>query len=197
MFRDFRVSVHKQYFVIANEHRALYEKYDLEMREGENTGVAEEELRETPERVFDLYENREKAAAIAITFAGMCLEAFLYDYASTELGDSYVKKHLDKLDMISKALIIPRLVCGKGIDKSGPVYASVRNLQKDRNNLVHFKSQRFAREDRANASKFHGDLNEKNRKGVANCTKAIASFVRELDRLHGHQDHFYREVCVW
>ncbi len=50
-----------------------------------------------------------------IVFAGMCLEAAIYDYASIQLGDKFVKKHFEKLDLLSKWIIIPKFVCGKQI----------------------------------------------------------------------------------
>src|SRR5262245_23494509 len=86
------------------------------------------------------YEKREQVAVIGITFAAMCLEVFFYDYTASNLGDSFTKQHLDKLDLTSKLLIIPRLVAGKGIDKSSLVFEKVKRLAKDRKYLVHFKS---------------------------------------------------------
>jgi len=58
-----------------------------------------DELGDIPQRLEQCYEEREQSAIIAITFAGMALEAFLYDYAAERLGDTFVAQHLDKLDL--------------------------------------------------------------------------------------------------
>lgn len=197
MFNDYRISTHKQYFVIAKEHKAIYEEKDRLIRDAESLSVAEEELGDTLESVFDLYEVREKSAAIAITFAAMCLEAFLYDYAAAKLGDKYVLSHLDKLDMVSKILVYPRLVCGKEIDKSTSVYGDIKILQQRRNDLVHFKSKRFDLYKMHDASDFHTMLNKRNKQGVDICIRAIESFVKVLDQFHGKNNYFYNSVCVW
>ena len=87
-------------------------------------------MRANKNEIAELYEKRERAAAIAITFAGMCVEAFMYDYAATHLGDNYAKSHTDKLDVCSKILVLPRLACGKEIDKSSEVYSRIKRLFK-------------------------------------------------------------------
>lgn len=81
-----------------------------------------------------------QASILVIVFSAMYLEAFIYDYAATSLGDSYVKAHLEKLDLVSKWLIIPRLINGKHINKESKAYELLKKLSTIRNSLVHFKS---------------------------------------------------------
>ncbi len=52
------------------------------------------------------------SAVSTIVFAGMCLEAEAYDYAAIHLTDAYTTAHLDKLDLISKWVLIPKLITG-------------------------------------------------------------------------------------
>ena len=86
-------------------------------------------------------ERRILAAAIKATvFAAMACEAAIYDLAAIQLGDKYAAKVLDKLDVIAKWLVVPRLVCGKSLDPAGPAINGLRSLAPARNRLVHAKS---------------------------------------------------------
>lgn len=55
-----------------------------------------------------------------IVFCAMSLEAAIYDYAAWHLGDTYVQSHLDKLDLLSKWLVVPRLITGRAIPVGRP-----------------------------------------------------------------------------
>lgn len=83
----------------------------------------------------------------AIIFAALCVEAAINDYAGIHFGDTYSKKHLQNLDVISKWVVLPKLACGKSIDKSGPTFNALTQLIKSRNNLVHNKSKEITREN--------------------------------------------------
>ncbi|BFM18393.1 hypothetical protein R50073_45760 [Maricurvus nonylphenolicus] len=82
-------------------------------------------------------------AVKAIVFSALCVEASINNYAGIHLGDSYCENHLYSMDVISKWVVIPKLVCGKSIDKSGPAFGALKRLIKARNKLVHNKSQEF------------------------------------------------------
>ena len=88
-------------------------------------------------------EARDQSCIIAVVFTAMYFEAFIYDYAASCVGDRYTKNHLDKLDFISKWVVVPRLVTGNEISKSGRAYESLKKLHKDRNSLVHLKSKKM------------------------------------------------------
>jgi len=75
-----------------------------------------------------------------IIFSALAIEAYIYDYGARRLGDSFIKDHIDKLETISKIIIIFRLVLSKDFPKDGNLYYNLRNLIKERNNLVHYKS---------------------------------------------------------
>lgn len=86
-------------------------------------------------------EIKSKQAKIkAIVFSAMCVEAAINNYAGAQLGDNYYEKHLASLDVVSKWVVIPRLICGNSLDKSGPAFASLKKLIVARNNLIHNKS---------------------------------------------------------
>lgn len=85
--------------------------------------------------------NRDSAAIQAIVFSTMCFEAAIYDFAAIHLGDEYVAQHLDKLDLLSKWLVIPQLVSGIELNKGEAPYGALKQLIKQRNRLVHAKSE--------------------------------------------------------
>ena len=89
----------------------------------------------------DLEDLHFEAGVKTILFAALGIEAGINDYAAWQLGDSYFDKHLSSLDVLSKWVVIPNLVCGKSIDKSGPAYSALKKLITSRNDLAHNKSR--------------------------------------------------------
>jgi hypothetical protein len=74
-------------------------------------------------------------------FAAMCLEAFIYDYAATNFTDSYAKKYLDKLDLVAKWVVIPKLALCVEFPKDSQAFEYLRAIKKERDKLVHSKSR--------------------------------------------------------
>jgi len=77
----------------------------------------------------------------SVIFAHMCLEAFIYDNAAHYFSDAYAKKYLDKLDFLSKWVLIPKLVIGREFPKESKAFEYLTKLNKYRNELVHPKSR--------------------------------------------------------
>ena len=123
-------------------------------------------------------EERDQCAISVVVFSAMYLEAFIYDYAAICLGDRYVRAHLDKLDLISKWLVVPRLTTGKQINKESQAFESLRLLNKNRNTLVHLKSKKGV------SGQALIDLLEANEKDIVKNTKnainAMDMLVKEL-----------------
>jgi len=89
-------------------------------------------------------ENRRSAASVrCIVFAGMCLEAAIYDYAAWHLP-KLVVDGLDKVDFLTKWRMIPLLVAKYQIPAGQMTYNALKELQALRNRLVHAKSERMA-----------------------------------------------------
>lgn len=193
---NYRVSMHRHYYRICMEQKKLYDHYDSEINQLCVNSVQDENEYSTLAKSEEYYEKREQAAVIGIAFAALCLEAFFYDYAATKLGDDFVKEHLDKLDLPSKLLIIPTLVCGKGIMKSSHVYEHVKRLSKERNYLVHFKSKSFRIDDLPKASDFHEELSKMFRLALINGTESIELVLNTLDELHGKGRYYWSMVCI-
>lgn len=123
------------------------------------------------------------AGVETIVFSAMCFEAAIYDYAAWQLGDSYAKGHLEKLDVVAKWVIVPRLVCQAEIRKDRAPFARFKQLIAARNLLVHHKSEplkygesqmeKLEREDK----KFIED--------VHNAVRALILMSFEMDYLLG------------
>lgn len=100
--------------------------------------------RETMDAMYErsqLEISAEQDFTISICFSAMALEAFIYDYAARNLGDGYVSQYLDKLDLTSKWLVVPRLITGSVIDSGCQAINLLRELVRERNHLVHSKSK--------------------------------------------------------
>ncbi len=87
-----------------------------------------------------LFEQVEEAAVEPIIFAGMCIEATLYDLAACLFGEEFVE-HIEKLDPLGKYFVIANFVDMEAPSKSSMTYQSIQAVITARNKLVHYKSQ--------------------------------------------------------
>lgn len=93
------------------------------------------------ELVLELSNKLTKGTIKVVIFISIFLESYINDLAGIVLGDRYSREHLDKLDFISKWIVIPRLITGKELDKSQAYFSQLKELTKWRNKLVHHKSR--------------------------------------------------------
>lgn len=82
-----------------------------------------------------------KYSRVIVVFCALALEAFINDYAIKHFSRNYLKKYLDKLGLMSKWIVIPRLVTGSQLDAGSQQMEDLDWLVEQRNLLVHFKSQ--------------------------------------------------------
>lgn len=116
------------------------------------------------------------AAATTIVFAGMCLEAAIYDFAAWQLGDAYVKKFLDKLDLVSKWMVVPKLITQREIPLAFPSYDYLKKLVTLRNDLVHHKSSEMPY-DQENIIKKARELDDREESIQSGCEIAILAVI--------------------
>ena len=83
----------------------------------------------------------ELVSIVAVVFSALSLEAFINHYASEKLSKSYFENYLDKLDLVSKWIVLPRLTTGKEMETGGRGMNMLRWLVRQRNELVHYKSK--------------------------------------------------------
>jgi hypothetical protein len=78
---------------------------------------------------------------IVIVFSSFTLEAYINHYGISRLSRNYFSKYLDKLDLLAKWLVIPRVVTGKKLNPGSTAMQDLSWLVSLRNRLAHFKSK--------------------------------------------------------
>lgn len=131
---------------------------------------------------FDEHERKKGVAGIkTIVFSAMALEAAVFDLAAIQLGDK-VAKHLDKMDLIGKWMIVPRLICGRSLREDGPAVNGLIGLAKARNALVHHKSKEWDKAGKADRAMIDRWASfEKDQ--VPNAFKTLVLLSFEIDAL--------------
>ncbi len=82
----------------------------------------------------------ENHCVVTIVFTALAVEAYIYNYAAKNLSENFIDKHLDRLDVVSKWVVIPKLITGQDFPKSGQAFQLLKKLIANRNYLVHSKS---------------------------------------------------------
>jgi hypothetical protein len=80
-------------------------------------------------------------ALVVIVFCAFTLEAYINDYAINRLSKNYLKNYLDKLDLVAKWVVIPRLMSREQLDPGSRPLQQIAWLVELRNKLVHYKSK--------------------------------------------------------
>jgi hypothetical protein len=103
-------------------------------------GESQSEFDEDKTGFYNLQNEIFKSAITVIVFSATMLEAYIYDYASRNLTDSFVQNFLDKLDPVSKWVVIPKLITGKELPRDHRWFGLLKRLFQQRNSLAHYKS---------------------------------------------------------
>lgn len=132
---------------------------------------------------------RDIAGLQAIVFAAMCFESAIYEYAANHLGDSYVQEHLDKLDVLSKWLVVLRVVAGYEMRKDRAPYGALKALISARNRLVHSKSEPIDFDNiESQLARVRAD-SEKHNAAVHNAYRALLLMSMDLDAAIGVENN--------
>jgi hypothetical protein len=83
-------------------------------------------------------------ALVVVVFSALTLEAYINHYGISRLSRNYFSNYLDKLDMIAKWIVIPKVVTGKQLDSGSAAMQDLDWLVTLRNKLVHYKSKKVA-----------------------------------------------------
>ena len=156
--------------IFADASASSYEKF-LEIQEAINGAD------DNPEDLMRLERDALTAGVQAIVMSAMCFEAAIYNYAATQLGDGYVRKHLDRLGVIAKWVVIPRIVCGREVRKDQIAFATFREVISERNRLVHWKSEDMPLGDAAQVERILEKLEKENSRLEANVHKSFRAIV--------------------
>jgi hypothetical protein len=100
----------------------------------------EDDVHVIEKKIRSLEDELAKASSIVIVFSAMVLESYIYDYSARRLTDSFVTNHLDKLDTLSKWIIVLVLITGKEMPQRPNWRELLKKLIKARNSIIHHKS---------------------------------------------------------
>lgn len=89
-------------------------------------------------------ENLARKASVVIVFSAMAVESFLNDYAAAVLEDNNYYDCYDSLNICNKFQLIVQFILHKKFEKGNEPYGLLSKLVKNRNELVHNKSQDFS-----------------------------------------------------
>lgn len=135
--------------------------------------------------------NREinKHSRIVIIFCALSLEAFINDYAIEHTSKSYFENYLDELHLYSKWVIIPRLLTGSQLDTGAKPMQDLDGLIKQRNRLVHFKTETLEISEVGDKLDLY---NEKSAKKAILTVKNIVLALHNIDK-RAHETWLYYE----
>jgi hypothetical protein len=95
------------------------------------------------DKIDYLERQNSKAVIKIIIFLSTFLESYIWNLSAMTLGQGYTKDYLDKLDMIAKWKIIPKLITTKDLELESRTVEELRRLVKLRNGLIHHKMKDF------------------------------------------------------
>ncbi|WP_298346079.1 hypothetical protein [uncultured Algibacter sp.] len=118
-----------------------------------------------------------------VIFLGAFLESYFFELSAVALGQQYTESHIEKLNLASKIVLIPRLISGQGIDKSLNFWGEIKGLIRWRNKIIHNKSKDLTeffkniKPDNYNPKPLYEEFD------ILEFLKSIKSLFRELDRI--------------
>ncbi len=115
-------------------------------------------------------------ALIVVIFCATSLEAYINDYAISHLSKNYLKSYLDKLDLFSKWIVIPRIIKGAQLDAGSRPLQDLSWLITLRNKIVHYKSRKIEIKDIKETDFLWGD-------DAKRAIETVKNLVKELKKV--------------
>jgi hypothetical protein len=141
---------------------------------------------------FQLDGEKLECRILSVVSTALFLEAYIYDYGARRESASFVNKYVDKLDPVSKWVIIPRLVAPPGLNTDDEVFERLRRLFRLRNDLVHHKTK--AAEDFTAPPEFPDDMEPHH------CVRLVQDLLQRLraaDPADDFADFVLRHIDSW
>ena len=79
-------------------------------------------------------------ASTAVVFFVLAMEAYINFYAVMRLGKTYTERYVDRLDLVSKWVVVPHLALGQRVLPEGETLANLRKVVGLRNQIAHPKA---------------------------------------------------------
>ena len=144
------------------------------------------------EKYLPLQKQQDHHSVIVIVFSALAIEGYINYYAIKNLPDSYFEKHIEKIDTLSKWILLPKIIAGSEFPRESKAYSLLQQLIRDRNYLVHNKTSRLQVYDQKNDQlkisspavkmfKFSEDLFKK-AKNAIDAMDELSIIMEELDQ---------------
>ena len=133
------------YFKICSEAYSVVEKDRPQVEKLYNRQPTDGKLFRFGRGEKALFDKIRRQESVIITFAAMCLEACIWDYAACNTSQNKTEENFGSLNLVAKWVVIPQLLCGSDITKvrvnDTCLLGRLRDLKNARNDLVHPKSR--------------------------------------------------------
>lgn len=93
------------------------------------------------DEITDVQFMLQKLSVKTIIFLSCYLESYFFDLGARTLGQSYTEQYLEKLDTISKIVVITKLITGKDLSREKHYWSQIKELIKWRNKIIHYKTK--------------------------------------------------------
>lgn len=134
---------YEEFFHVAIDIYKEIEKAEKELNELQiNTSKQDKSSDDFIDKVAEKNDRIGRLALIVVVFCATSLEAFINHYATSHLSKNYLKTYLDKLDLLSKWIVIPRITTGTQLDAGVKAFQDLSWLISLRNKLVHYKARK-------------------------------------------------------
>jgi len=149
--------------------------------------LEDRKFREALDREDEARDQLMASAIKLIVLSCMCLEAAVYDYASWHLPARMVDRHLDRLGLYAKWVLVPQLIGQESLAEDGAAMEALDKVVELRNMLVHSKSRRMPH----TSEELHAAIEKANRnlqevlRGGHQAMRAIILISLELDQRLG------------
>lgn len=134
---------YEEFFHVAIDTYKKIEKSEKELNELQvNTSEQDKSSDDFADKVAEKNDRIGRLALVVVVFCATSLEAFINHYAISHLSKNYLKTYLDKLDLLSKWIVIPRITTGTQLDAGVKAFQDLSWLISLRNKLVHYKTRK-------------------------------------------------------
>jgi hypothetical protein len=134
---------HDKYFKLVDKNMARIETIRIEQENFLDGIMSRGNSDDDVDVIITSNDEIEEIAHIVIVFSALTLEAYINHYGINRISGNYFTKYLDRLDLIAKWIIVPKVVTGKQLDPGSKAMQELEWLVALRNRLVHYKSKKI------------------------------------------------------
>ena len=169
---------YEDFFHIAIDTYKEIVKFEKKLNELQvNTNKSEKSSDDFVDKVAENNDRIGRLALIVVIFCATSLEAYINHYAISNLSKNYFTTYLDKLDLFSKWIVIPRITTGAQLDAGSKPLQDLSWLITLRNRLIHHKSRKVSVEEIKDTDFLWG----KDAKRAIETVKNLAQELKKVD----------------